>query len=135
MDATLVFFLAAYAVLLSITALGQREIRAFLDATPAITDSQALERFKQVARHNMYGALVQIPLGIGGLLAGLVLVSRHGLTGLALVLAVNGLLYALAKQTKALEVRARTLPASSTELQRQHQHIGEVWVKRPLPDF
>jgi len=135
MDTTLALFLACYVVLLAITAWGHREIRAFLDGTPAIADSQALERFKQVARHNMYGALVQIPLGIVGLLAGLGLVVRHGLVGLAWVLAANGLLYALAKQMKALELRARSLPASSTELQRQHQHIGEVWVKRPLPDF
>jgi hypothetical protein len=135
MDPMFWTFVASQAALLLITARGFHELRGFLAETTAISDSRALEHFKTVARHNMYGALAQIPLGVITLVAGGVLVLRHGLVGLLGVLAANAVLFALARQMKALELRARSLPSSSPEIQRQHQHIGEVWGKRPLPDF
>lgn len=135
MDTIVVLFAAVYAVLLGIGAWAQRGLSAFLEETPTIADSRALERFKQVARHNMYGALVQIALGLVGLLAGIGVVSRHGLPGLAGITAANAALFALGRRVKTLESRARSLPASSPELERQHRYVGEVWMKRPLPDF
>ncbi len=135
METSLVLFLAGYGGMLAIGALGWRELHAFLEGTPAIADTAALERFKTVARHNMHGALAQIPLGVVGVLASIGVLGRHGLIGFIGVSAANALLFLCARRTKALELRARALPASSDVLEQQYRQVFENWAKRPLPDF
>jgi hypothetical protein len=135
MDTSLVLFLAGYGILLGIGAFGSRELRAFLATTPAIGDSAALERFKTVARHNMYGALAQLALGAVAIAASIWVLSRHGLLGFLGVTAANALLFLGARRTKALELRVQALPTSSEALEQEYRRIIGSWLKRPLPDF
>jgi hypothetical protein len=135
MDVWLAVFLASYALLIGMPRLAQRELERFIAATPVIDGTASLERFKAIARHNMYGALVLIVAGVLGIVAGLGVLSRHGLAGGALVTVANVLLFAAVQRMQALERLARGLPCSSPELEREHRRIGEVWQKKPLPDF
>jgi hypothetical protein len=135
MDTTLVLFLAGYGGIFAVGALGWREVRAFVESTPSIGDGAALERFKTVARHNMYGALAQIALGAIGVIASFWVIAGHGLAGFLGVAAGNALLFLGASRMKALELRAQALPTASDALAAQQRRIVETWRKRPFPDF
>lgn len=110
-------------------------IKDFLAATTSISDQLTLERFKGVARENMYMALLQMVLLLAGVVVGLVILMRHGAIGLLAVLLVNAVVFGLGKHYGKLEKRIRELPADSEELGREHRRISEVWVKKALPDF
>lgn len=111
------------------------QVKRFLATTPSITDLAALERFKALARQNMYLALVQIVVLVTGFVLGLILIFRHGLIGFLVVMATNLLVIVISKQNVASEKQARTLSAATEELAREHRRISESWVKKPLPDF
>lgn len=110
-------------------------IKGFLAATTAISDPLALERFKGLARENMYLALLQMVLLSAGILVGLVILNRHGAAGLMVVLMANAVVFGLGKHYGKLEKRARKLPADSEELGQEHRRVSETWVKKALPDF
>jgi hypothetical protein len=111
------------------------QFRQFLDATSSIANEMSLDRFKTLGRTQMYLALVVIPvLVIGGAL-GIALITRHGLTGVAVVILTNVLFIGLAMYHKRFETRSRSLRASSDILEREYRQICETWVKKALPDF
>lgn len=111
------------------------QVKRFLASTPSIGNHAALERFKALARRNMYLALIQIAVLLAGLVLGVILIFRHGLVGFLVVLATNAILFVVSKQNIGFEKRARALSAATEELGREHRRISDAWVKKPLPDF
>jgi hypothetical protein len=118
---------------LSVWSAGQ--LSTFLKRTPGISDNDALERFKSLARIQMYLALVVIVLMIAGILAGIAVIVRHGLAGLVVVLAANMLVFGLGLYHKRFETRTRSLAVSSDSLGRDYRRVCDTWVKKALPDF
>ena len=135
MDSAIGAFAGAYLVLLAMWVWAYREVSAFLAGTSSIRDSRDLERFKSLARRNMYAALLQLPIWLVALVAGVVIMWRYGLVGCAGIIAVNSVGFRFAARLKKLDVQSRSLPAASPELQQQHAQIGHTWLKRALPDF
>jgi hypothetical protein len=121
-------------VMLLVCVYGRGEVKRFLESTPRIEDEASLERFKVLARKNMYLALFQGLMFLPLMLAVIVFTIRHGLAGFCIVLGVNGLLFGFGRSLMVLEVRARNLDAAE-RLQGSYQHAAQSWVKKALPDF
>lgn len=128
-------FLLLNLVLVTLTLWGRLEVKRFLAAYPVIDDATAVDAFKTLARRNMVGALVFLPLGIGSVLFAVYLVSQLQLVGLAIALAVQIPSFLLGRNLLRLERQARELECADEELQDMHRKIGHSWVKKALPDF
>lgn len=110
-------------------------IRQFLDQTPDIADEISLDRFKSVARWNMYLALFQMVVFTAGIVTGILLVVFRGFAGLVYVLITNAVVFILGKYLGSLEKKARSLACASHDLEEKHRKISETWLKKALPDF
>jgi hypothetical protein len=110
-------------------------VRQFLQQTPTIENEMSLERYKAIARRNMYLALFQLPVFVAGFIIGILLLVFHGYIALVFVLLANGVVFLLGKYLGTYEKKARSLPCASPDLQEQHRIISEIWVKKALPDF
>ncbi|MCU0241033.1 MAG: hypothetical protein MUF51_01265 [Vicinamibacteria bacterium] len=111
------------------------QLNRFLAGTRSITDEACLDRFKSLARIQMYLALAITVLLGSGMLLGMALIMKYGLFGLACVLVVNMLLFGIAMYHKSVEGQARSLPTGSEDLAKEYRRVSESWVKKPLPDF
>jgi len=117
----------------SLWSLGQ--LKGFLAATSAISDRSSLARYKALARLQMYLALAMIVLMGAGLIVGIMVIRRHGLPGLALVIAANLVVLGLGLYHKKVEGTVRGLPVGSDALAEEYRQVSETWVKKALPDF
>lgn len=128
-------FCLMYVVIAAMNLWAISQLKQFLKDTPSISNGFFLERFKAMARIQMYLALGAIPvLLIGGAL-GILLISRYGIPALAVVLPVNGLFIGLGMYTKSFETKARNLETNSDVLAQEYRNVCEAWVKKALPDF
>ena len=114
---------------------GRHEATTFLASHSVINSVPAMEAFKRLARRNMIGALIFIPLGLVSIVWSVYLGFRLGLVGVAVVLAVQIPLFALGRNLKKYETRARSMGSSDATLAEEHQRISETWVKKAVPDF
>lgn len=123
------FFLALINTLLAVI-----QLRGFLSRNSSIASWQNLEEFKRIARQQMYQALAAI-----GILGAACILGLYGIVtrqlSLLLVIVLNGAIIVIARMTKGIEERARSLPVDNEELAGQYKAICETWVKKPLPDF
>jgi hypothetical protein len=126
----LIYLAASALIVWSLT-----QLKGFLEATLCIADEVCLERFKALARTQMYLALVAIPILVTAGLLGILIVKRHGAVGLAVVILTNLIFIALAMYHKKFEKKARGLAANSNILAQEYREICETWVKKALPDF
>jgi hypothetical protein len=106
----------------------------FLRETSSIADHSSLERFKSVARLEMYAALVTIALLIPSVALALLLTLLRGLPALAVVLVSNCALWGISSYHKSVEVKARSL-AVTDALAPEYQRVSQSWVKKAIPDF
>jgi hypothetical protein len=111
------------------------QLNRFLAETRNIADGVCLERFKALARLQMYLALGVIVLLTVGIVAGMAVMARHGLPGSIVVILTNMLVLGLGVYHKRVEVRTRSLQAGSEALANEYRRVSETWVKRALPDF
>jgi uncharacterized membrane protein len=125
-----IYVLAAAVMLWSLT-----QLNRFLTETRDIGDEVSLERFKALARVQMYLALCGIVLLTVGMLAGIAVIGRYGLLGLLVVILTNMLMLGLGVYHKRVEARTRSLQAGSEVLAKEYQRISETWLKKALPDF
>jgi uncharacterized membrane protein len=125
-----IYVLTAAVMLWSLT-----QLNRFLTETRDIGDEVSLERFKALARVQMYLALCGIVLLTVGMLAGIAVIGRYGLLGLLVVILTNMLMLGLGVYHKRVEVRTRSLQAGSEVLAKEYQRISETWLKKALPDF
>jgi len=114
-----------------------RELKAFLEATPAIASTADIERLKAVVKRQMFAALVQIPLLAAGPAVYFLGLLRQVLRPADVVFVVvpSAAVLALSLATRRVEVAARTLDAPDEELRRQRDAIVDTWLKKPLPDW
>jgi hypothetical protein len=125
----LLFFLAGINTLIATI-----DLKGFLSRHSTITSKLVLDEFKNLARKNMYQALVQIVLLVSAGLMGLYGIFTHQL-GLLLVIALNGAIIVMSKLTKGIEDRTRSLPVDDKSLEEQYLTICETWVEKPFPNF
>lgn len=114
-----------------------RELKRFVDATPAISSTADIERMKAVVGRQMIAALVQIVLLAAGpiiLVVGLVRGALRPADALYVIVPAAAVIV-LSLGAKATEARARSLDAADEELARQRDSIVETWLKKPLPDW
>lgn len=114
---------------------GRADIKRFLTTHAAVDDAMALDAFKSMARRNMIGALIYLPLGIVALMWSFYIVWNLLFVGVVLVLSVHVPIYFLSINLRRLEHHARSLDCGSVDLKEQHQRISETWIKKVLPDF
>lgn len=130
-----VLFVLVYVIYAAVALWSLGQVRSFLAQTPTIADARSLERFKALARAQMYLALFVIAALGAGMILGLVLITRHGLLALAVVLVVNALVFGFAMYFKTFEAKARNLRAGSEALEREYRQVSQTWMKRPFPNF
>ncbi len=130
-----IVFGAIYVVAAGLSLWSRSRIGAFLVETRSIADQRAMERFKALVRLQMYLALAMIVLLVSGMLVGLVLITRHGLLGLAVVLVANAVILGLGLFHKQAETRLKALPAATEDLADEHQRVCASWTGKPFPDF
>jgi membrane protein required for beta-lactamase induction len=128
-------FGAIYAFAAAVMLWSLTQLNRFLAETRDIGDEVSLERFKALARVQMYLALVGAAFLTAGMLAGIAVIARHGLLGLLVVILTNMLILGLGMYHKKVEARTRSLQAASDALAKEYQRISGTWVKKALPDF
>lgn len=127
-------FAALYVTAAAVSLWSRAQVVEFVNDTPRIGGTSDLERFKALARMEMYLALGMIVLLVSGLVVGLLLIFRHGIAGFLAVLLANGIVLGLGAFHKGVEDRARNLPASEG-LEAEYRRVGRVWTRKALPDF
>ena len=138
MRSTYIFLLLLFPALAIVNAWWfARELKAFLDATPAIASTADIERLKAVVKRQMFAALVQIPLLAAGPAIYFLGLLRQVLrpADVVLVIVPSAAVLALSLATRRVEVAARSLDAPDEELRRQRDAIVHTWLKKPLPDW
>ena len=129
-----VLFAAIYVVAAAVTLWSRAQVGAFLVDTPSIATEADLDRFKELARLEMYLALTLIVLLGAGIITGLVLVRRYGIMGLLVVILVNVVVFGLGMLHKAVEDKAKKLQTTDA-LKTEYRRVCYAWAKKALPDF
>jgi len=128
-------YIVVYAVILLSSLVAFFLMGTFVEVTPVIRTEEDLAACKRCVRMNMFMALVQMGLFVAGIGVGIILINRHGLIGLAAVLATNGLVFGVGKLIGSQEKKVRALGCATPELQAEHARICATWGKKALPDF
>ena len=115
----------------------RRQLSSFLKKTPAIMTYQDITAFEKTVARQMYAALLQIALLVAPWI-----VFGHGvfseiltIDDLGFVIAPSFVVLALGLNYKRLENRARSLRAEDPILAERRDHIVEVWMRKPFPDW
>lgn len=127
-------FLIVFVVAVINALAGTASLHGFLSRTASVATRADLEAFKGVVRTQMYQALLQMGLLATSLVLGLAGLFS-GRLGLLLVLAVNGVILGLGLYGKGFETRARSLLVEDPSLVDEYRRVGNVWLKKSLPDF
>ena len=129
-----VLFAAIYMVAAAVTLWSRTQVGAFLADTRSIATEADLDRFKELARLEMYLALTLIVLLGAGIITGLVLVKRYGIMGLLVVILVNVVVFGLGMFHKGAEDKAKNLQATDA-LKTEYRRVCYAWAKKVLPNF
>lgn len=113
---------------------GTVQVWRFAEDQPKILDRRAFERYKGLARIQMFMALFLLVLMIPTLLLAVLLVIKHGFLGLGVVIVINLGVMALGKIGKGFEERVRDLEVAE-EFQEEYDQVSTSWVEKPFPDF
>jgi hypothetical protein len=127
-------FWGLYGVSIGVVAWGGTRVRSFLAQHSSICDQADLNRYKALARTQMYLALVMLVLLTAGFLSGIALIAQWRLVGLAYVVLANAAVAGVALVHRKFEKRARSLP-TTPDLEEEYRRVSESWVKKALPDF
>jgi len=113
------------------------ELKKFVASTPTLASSRDIEEFKKTVAHQMYAALAQIALlatppivYFAGLFTGVLRPSDF-----VFILVPSMVIIAVAAIFRGEETRAKTLPATDPELERQRDAIVRTWLRKPWPDW
>jgi uncharacterized membrane protein len=128
-------FGAIYAVAAGISLWSLAQLNRFLAETRSIADETCLERSKAVVRIQMYLALVLIVTLTAGVIAGVIVIARHGVRGFLAVILANALVLGLGLYHKTVEARVRSLRAGSEALANEYRRVCDTWTKKAVPDF
>ena len=113
------------------------ELKNFLSSTPRLESSRDLERFKTVVAHQMYAALVQIALLAAPPIVFFVGIFRDILSpsDLLYIIGPSAVILIVAAGYRGQEKRAKSIPTTDPELERQRDAIIHTWLRKPLPDW
>jgi hypothetical protein len=126
---------SVYVLCVGVTLVSIGWLRRFLAETSGIVDTASLERFRRLARTEMY-----VKVGVGVLLAGgflgcLALIPRGGPVGLVTLVLGNLAVYGVGLWHRHFEARARNLSAASDALRDEYGRASIAWAKRLIPNF
>jgi hypothetical protein len=128
-------FFALAAVGFALGFRGYREVRAFLASNEAIRTPDELERFKELARRNMYGALAMLAVAVAWVPIIIYLLFRSGpWTEKVAVAATVALFGWFGSRLRTLEVESRMLPVEEA-LKAEYASVSDVWERKPFPSF
>jgi len=130
-----VLFAAIYLVAAAVSLWSRARVHGFLAETPSIRNEADLDRFKDLARLQMYLALGMIVLLVTGTVVGLILLTQHGLSALFVIILANGAIFGLGMLHQKGEERARHLQTGSESLAGEYERVCEAWVKKATPGF
>lgn len=85
----IIYYLLFSGGLAALLLLGRADIKRFLSIHVTVDDAIALEAFKRIARRNMIGALIYLPLGIVAFMWSFYMVWNLLFVGVVLVLGVH----------------------------------------------
>jgi hypothetical protein len=113
-------------------------LNRFLATVPSISDEVAFDKFKTLARVNMYLAIATIIASIGILGSMVVLWMQYGPAGY-LAIVVGGGLAMIAGLggpcLKSREKAVQSLPTRDDQMQREVDSVSHCWRRRPFPNF
>ena len=109
-------------------------LRRFLAETPAIVDEGSLEKFKTLARVEMYATVVLFLIVVPAVGIVMILSVHRGLPALPVIIVTNAALWVLGRQYGKVEEQTRTLVVTDA-LAQEYSRVSESWVKKVLPDF
>lgn len=128
-------FLIVAALIFASCLWGRRGVVNFLNEHATIAEDRDLSEFKTLVRRQMWVAVGVMCLGMIYMLACILLTKQFLLLGLLLVLAVSIPIILLARSSKKLETKARTLTCANLQLQTEYEHVALAWTKSLFPDF
>ncbi len=112
-------------------------LKRFMDTTPRIETIQDLERFKNIVKHQMYAALLQVFL-----LGTPIIIFTYGtISG---ILKFGDMLYVIIPNTTVIivsrilrktEKKGQSISASTPQLKSAVNSIVYSWKKKALPDW
>ena len=113
------------------------DLKRFVATTPEIDSQSDLERFKQIVKKQMYGALGQFVILIIPTLLFLYGFFSRTLffRDVAYLIVPSLVILAAGLYFKTLERRAQTLPIANPQLQPERDRVVEVWKHKPFPDW
>jgi hypothetical protein len=123
-----------YGLAIIILVIGYFMIQSFLSRTSSINSPDDLNRFKSLARINMYLAIGQLVIGIPAILL-MIYGGFTGRIGLLLIIGLNGVLFAAGKVVKNFEDKTRNLPVTDQTLESEYKATGNAWVSNTFPNF
>jgi len=124
-----------YALCVGVTLISMGWLRGFLAETPSIVDMASLERFKRLARTEMYVKAGVGVLLVAGFVGCLALLPRGGPVGLVTLVFGNLVVYGVGLWHRRLEAKARGLSAASDALRDEYDRASTAWAKKLIPDF
>ena len=113
------------------------KLKRFLQTVPVIQTAEDLERFKQIAAGQMYGALVQLVILIGPWIVfgyGLITDNLEYWASLCPLVPYIGV-GAMGFLMKPTERRVQATPAATEQLEAQRDHVVDVWMQKPFPNW
>ena len=126
---------SVYVLCVGVTLVSIGWLRGFLAETSSIVDTASLERFKRLARTEMYlkaGVGVLLAVGFVGCLA---LIPRGDPVGLVTLVLGNLAVYGVGLWHRHFEARARSLSAASDALRDEYDRASMAWAKKLIPNF
>ncbi len=133
--ALVVTFIALYCCGVWLSIWGANEVNQFLKQNREISDLKVLEKYKSLARRNMYMALLQMFILGTGSIAGLIALARNNGAGFIIMLIGNAIIFALGKSLEVLEKQVRSLPCADDDLAKKYRRISRAWLGQALPNF
>ena len=110
------------------------KIKSYLNSHEKISDFQDLEEFKNMARLQMYLALIQLVI-----LGSMNIIGLYGLItfriGFMFLIYIDLIVIALGMAFKNIEKKATTLEMEDMMLYDEYSSVCQCWKSKPFPDF
>jgi cell division protein FtsW (lipid II flippase) len=114
---------------------GRREVAYFLSKHSEIESDETLTEFKAMVRQQMIVAIGVLGMGIVFMLLCMFVTMQLWLMGFLIVLLFSTPIFLLARDSKKLENRARTLACSDERRRAEYTRVASAWTKQFFPDF
>jgi len=114
---------------------GRHDVADFLSQHSAIESEQSLTAFKAMVRRQMLVAIGVMAMGILFTLVCMFVTMQLMLFGFLIIVSVAAPMFLLARNSKKLEVKARTLACSDERRRIEYARVASAWTEKLFPDF